>query len=120
MQYGNVRREIAGRIQPIAEVDLFSEEDFEYMMTSRKKMSPIRQLEKMYGIHMKVDTATRKYLARKAVESKLGCRYIRSRLQVLLDDQMFDDPDQKEFLLSVKSAQNSDFEESEAISALAS
>ena len=120
VQYGNVRREIAGRIQQIAEVDMLSEEDFEYMMTSRKKMSPIRQLEKMYDIHMKVDAVTRKYLAHKAVESKLGCRYIRSRLQVLLDDQMFDDPDQKEFQLSVKAAQTSDSEASEAISALAS
>ena len=46
VQYGNVRREIAGRIQQIAEVDMLSEEDFEYMMTSRKKMSPIRQLRK--------------------------------------------------------------------------
>ena len=120
VQYGNVRREIAGRIQQIAEVDMLSEEDFEYMMTSRKKMSPIRQLEKMYGIHMKVDAVTRKYLAHKAVESKLGCRYIRSRLQVLLDDQMFDNPDQKEFQLSVEAAQTSDPEASEAISALAS
>ena len=120
VEYGNVRREIAGRIQQIAEVDMLSEEDFEYMMTSRKKMSPIRQLEKMYGIHMKVDAVTRKYLAHKAVESKLGCRYIRSRLQVLLDDQMFDNPDQKEFQLSVEAAQTSDPEASEAISALAS
>ena len=60
----------------------------------------------MYGIHMKVDAVTRKYLAHKAVESKLGCRYIRSRLQVLLDDQMFDNPDQKEFQLSVEAAQD--------------
>lgn len=53
-------------------------------------------------------------------KDKLGCRYIRSRLQVLLDDQMFDNPDQKEFQLSVEAAQTSDPEASEAISALAS
>ena len=120
VQYGNVRREIAGRIQQIAEVEMLSEVDFENIMTTYKKMSPIKQIEKMYGIRMKVDTPTIKYLAYKAVESKLGCRYIRSRLQMLLDDQMFNDPDQKEFVLSIKEAQALNSEALEESSALAS
>ena len=120
IQYGNVRREIAGRIQQIAEVKMLSEEDFEYMMKSRKKMSPIRQLEQMYSVRLNVDEPTRKYLAHKAVESKLGCRYIRSRLQMLLDEQMFDYPSRKEFWLSVKEAQPLDLEATEKISAMAS
>lgn len=120
IQYGNVRREIAGRIQQITEVDMLSEVDFENIMTTYKKMSPLKQIEKMYGIRMKVDTPTIKYLAHNAVESKLGCRYIRSRLQMLLDDQMFDDPDQKEFTLSIKEAQTLNSEASEESCALAS
>ncbi len=120
IRYGNVRREIAGRIQQIAEVRMLTEEDFERIMTSHKKLSPIRQLAEMYGIHMKVDAPTRKYLAHKAVESRLGCRYIRSRLQALLDEQMFDDPDQKEFVLSIEEAQSLVSETSEESSALAS
>ena len=120
VQYGNVRREIAGRIQQIAEVEMLSEADFENIMTTYKKMSPLKQIEKMYGIRMKVDTPTIKYLANKAVESKLGCRYIRSRLQMLLDDQMFNDPDQKEFVISIKEAQTQNSEVLEESSALAS
>lgn len=120
IQYGNVRREIAGRIQQIAEVRMLTEEDFERIMTSYKKMSPIRQLAETYGIRIKVDAPTRKYLAHKAVESQLGCRYIRSRLQMLLDDQIFDDPDQKEFVLSLKEAQNLTDKTAEENSALAS
>ena len=83
-------------------------------------MSPIRQLEQMYSVRLNVDESTRKYLAHKAVESKLGCRYIRSRLQMLLDEQMFDHPSRKEFWLSVKEAQPLDLEATEKISAMAS
>lgn len=115
VQYGNVRREIAGRIQQIAEIEMLSAEDFERMMDSQKKMSPIKQIENLYRVKLDVDKATRRYLAHKAAESKLGCRYIRSRLQTMLDEQMFDAPDQKEFSLSIETAENVNVEEKAAL-----
>ena len=40
-------------------------------------------------------------LAEEASESQLGCRYIRSKIQGMLDDQIFEDPYQKKFRLSM-------------------
>lgn len=101
ISYGNIRREIAGRIDSIVLLNALKADDFEYIMESRERMSPIRQLERVYGIEMALDAKTRRALAVKAAESQLGCRYIRSRLQNMLDNQMFDEPDRKKFELSM-------------------
>lgn len=99
--YGNVRREIAGRIQQIVALDSLSADDFEHIMDSEKPMSPIRQLETAYRIQLSVDEKTRKMLAEKASESNLGCRYIRSRMQAMLDEEMFETPEKENYRLSI-------------------
>ena len=48
-----------------------------------------------------LDEKTRRMLAEEASESQLGCRYIRSKIQGMLDDQIFEDPYQKKFRLSM-------------------
>lgn len=100
--YGNVRREIAGRIQQIVDVDPLTVENFEEILKSRKNISPIRQLEKAYRMKITVDAKMRRLLAEKAVENNLGCRYIRSRLQNMVDEQLFEDPDQKKIRITLK------------------
>ncbi len=45
IEYGNVRREIAGRIQQIVVLDDLDATDFEQIMKSPKRMSPIRQMK---------------------------------------------------------------------------
>lgn len=97
IKYGNVRREIAGRISQIVTLDALTATDFETIMES--EMSPIRKMEKAHKVSLSVDKDSRKKLAIDAAESGLGCRFLRSKLQSMLDGQMFDEPDAKEFSL---------------------
>ncbi len=98
VQFGNVRREIAGRISQIVTLDALTATDFEAIMES--EMSPIRKIEKTHKVSLSVDKDSRKKLAADAAESGLGCRFLRSKLQSMLDGQMFDEPEAKEFSLS--------------------
>ena len=97
IEYGNVRREIAGRIQQIVVLDDLDATDFEQIMKSPKRMSPIRQIEEQYEVAMELDDRTRQSLARRAADSGLGCRYIRSQIQGMLDEKIFDEPEQTRF-----------------------
>lgn len=96
-QYGNVRREIAGRINQIVALNTLGAEDFEAIMES--PASPIQKIEQSHHVSLTVDKDTKRKLASDAEKSGLGCRYIRSRLQSMLDEQMFDEPDAKEYSL---------------------
>ena len=91
IQYGNVRREIAGRISQIVTLETLDADDFEKILES--EMSPIQKMEKAHNVLLAVDKDSRKKLASDAAKSGLGCRYIRSKLQGMLDEQMFDVPD---------------------------
>ena len=91
IQYGNVRREIAGRISQIVTLETLDADDFEKILES--EMSPIQKMEKAHNVLLAVDKDSRKKLASDAAKSGMGCRYIRSKLQFMLDEQMFDVPD---------------------------
>ena len=91
VQYGNVRREIAGRISQIVTLDTLDADDFEKILES--EMSPIQKMEKAHNVSLSIDKESRRKLASDAARSGLGCRYIRSKLQFMLDKQMFDVPD---------------------------
>ncbi len=101
VEYGNVRREIAGRIQQIVALNALTVDDFEHILNSRKQMSPIRQLEKLYMVNLSVDDKTKRILAEKAATKNLVCRYMLSQIQSMLDEKMFDDPDCRNFKLSL-------------------
>ena len=98
IKYGNVRREIAGRINQIVTLDALTAADFEAILDSG--ISPILKLEKAHKVSLSVDAATKKRLAFEAAESGLGCRFLRSTLQSILDAQMFNKPEAKAFSLS--------------------
>lgn len=98
IQYANVRREIAGRINRIVTLKTLDAEDFEHIMKS--PASPIQKIENTHQVSLSVNEQTRKKLASEAAKSGLGCRYIRSKLQNILDEQMFDEPDKKEYQLN--------------------
>ncbi len=91
IQYGNVRREIAGRISQIVTLDTLDADDFEKILES--EMSPIQKMEKAHNVSLSIDKESRRKLASDAARSGMGCRYIRSKLQFMLDEQMFDVPD---------------------------
>lgn len=91
IRYGNIRREIAGRISQIVTLDTLDADDFEKILES--EMSPIQKMEKAHNVSLSIDKESRRKLASDAARSGLGCRYIRSKLQFMLDEQMFDVPD---------------------------
>lgn len=91
IQYGNVRREIAERISQIVTLDTLDADDFEKILES--EMSPIQKMEKAHNVSLSIDKESRRKLASDAARSGMGCRYIRSKLQFMLDKQMFDVPD---------------------------
>lgn len=99
--YGNIRREIAGRIDKIVMLQPLGADDFDQIMQSKNQISPVSQIAGQYGIEISLDEKTRRMLAEEASESQLGCRYIRSKIQGMLDDQIFEDPYQKKFRLSM-------------------
>ena len=82
-------------------LDDLKAEDFEQIMKSPKRMSPLRQIEEMYEVKMEMDDRMRQSLARRAADSGLGCRYIRSQVQGMLDEKIFDEPEQTRFRLSL-------------------
>jgi len=91
IRYGNIRREIAGRISQIVTLDTLDADDFEKILES--EMSPIQKMEKAHNVSLSIDKESRRKLASDAARSGMGCRYIRSKLQFMLDEQMFDVPD---------------------------
>lgn len=97
VKYANMRREIAGRISRIVTLDTLHADDFEAILQS--PASPIKAIEKRHNVKLAVDAPTRRKLAEEAEKSKMGCRYIRSRLQNMLDEQMFDFPEAGEYEL---------------------
>lgn len=62
-------------------------------------MSPVRKLEKEYHIRLKLNREMQDILAKEAEENQMGVRYLNSRIQELLDEQMFLDSEKEEYLL---------------------
>lgn len=91
VKYANVRREIAGRVSRIVTLDTLDADDFEAILQS--PASPIAKIEKSHKVSLSVDGKTRRKLAYEAAKSEMGCRYMRSMLENMLDEQMFDAPD---------------------------
>ena len=91
VKYANIRREIAGRISRIVTLNPLDKHDFEAILQS--PASPIQKIERSHHISLFINAKTRKRLACDAEKSKMGCRYIRSKLENMLDEQMFDSPD---------------------------
>lgn len=91
VRYANIRREIAGRISRIVTLNPLDKYDFEAILDS--PASPIQKIEKSHHVSLSVNAKARQKLAFEAEKSKMGCRYIRSKVENMLDEQMFDDPD---------------------------
>ena len=98
VEYASVRREIAGRIQQIVQLAPMSAEDFRAILAD-EQISPLRKLEREYGVKLRLDEETAGELVREAAETRMGVRYLYSRIQQMLDDQIFWDCDRTEYEL---------------------
>lgn len=99
IKYACIRDEIAGRINNIVVLRKMTNSDFENILR-HETASPVRQLEKQMGVKISINDSTVSQLANMAVETKLGCRPIKTILQKRLDDQIYDNPTQTSFDLS--------------------
>lgn len=99
MEYGNIRREIMGRINQIVTLQPLTAADFLSIMNS--PASPVEKIGIAHNVVLRVDEETKQQLAEEAVKSGMGCRYIRSKLQAMLDEQMFECPDRTNYTLSL-------------------
>lgn len=98
VRYGGMRPEIAGRINQIIRLQPMTAESYKAILED-DLMSPLRQLERQYDIKLCLDKDAEERLTEEAAETRMGVRYLRSRIQEMLDDQMFRDCSKKEYML---------------------
>lgn len=98
VEYANVRTEIAGRITKIVQLKPLMQEDF-FAILNDAKMSPIKKLEECYHISIRMEDNSKRLLAQEAEENRMGVRYMKSKLQTLLNEQIFQNCEKEEYLI---------------------
>lgn len=98
LKYSGMRREIAGRINQIVQLSPMTTEDYIEILENNN-ISPIYKLEREYHVSIHVPERTRMLLAKEAANSRMGVRYLQSRIQAMLDDEMFHDNSRAEYCL---------------------
>ena len=88
---GGVILELASRVTRISNVRPLSVDDYKYLIKSHTG-SPLRKLEKAYGLKLNIDDSILDSIAEEAFRSKLGVRNATARLQELIDNKLFDCP----------------------------
>ena len=89
--HGNMRREVAGRVSSVTVMHAMDEADYLRLLED-PEASPLESLQKQYHTALWLSRGLKARLAKEAAESGLGVRYIKSRLQVMVDDKLYDDP----------------------------
>ena len=98
VEYANVRREVAGRIHQIVQLAPMTAADFRAILAD-EQISPLHKLEREYGVKLRLDGGTAGELVREAAETRMGVRYLYSRIQQMLDDQLFQNCGRAEYEL---------------------
>ena len=99
VRYAGVRQEIVGRINQIIQLSPMMAEDYKAILED-ELISPLHQLEQQYGVKLCLDGDTEQKLVQEAEATRMGVRYLRSRIQQMLDEQMFQDCERTEYRLS--------------------
>lgn len=98
VKYAGMRQEIAGRINQIVQLSPMTADAYEEILKD-ETMSPLHQLERQYSIKLCLDKDAEQKLVQEAEKKRMGVRYLRSRIQEMLDEQMFLDCGQAEYRL---------------------
>ena len=107
ISHGNLRREIAGRLSSVTLMAPMDETDFMNLMDD-PHVSPAVRLAEEYHMSITLSAPLKVKLARDAVKSRLGVRYIRSELQTMIDKRLFTDPDIRSLYLDVEPPEDRD------------
>lgn len=98
VKHAGVRQEIVGRINQIVQLYPMTADDY-YVILHNKQISPLYQLERQYGVKLHLDSKVRQKLVMEAEKNHMGVRYLRSRIQQMLDEQMFQNCEKTEYQL---------------------
>ena len=98
VQYANIRQEIAGRITKIVQLQPLMQKDFLSILND-SKMSPIKKLEESYHITIRMTDNSKLKLSQEAEENQMGVRYMKAKLQTLLNEELFQNCEKEEYLL---------------------
>lgn len=96
--YGNVRREICGRINQIVQLHKMTAADYEKIL-DMPKLSPLVALEKEYAMRLTLKEDARASLAKRAELNQMGVRYLYSALRQMVDEELFQDENKEEYVL---------------------
>lgn len=91
-----VMTEILGRIRRIVNLNPMTEEDFLYMMDAA--CSPVRKLEKEFGVEISLMPETCKKLVAEAAEDGEGIRGMENKLCVMLEDALYEEEERRHFV----------------------
>lgn len=95
--------ELVGRLPVVAAMKPLSNEDLRRILTEPKN-AIIKQYKKMFemdGVKLSFDDDTLDYIVQKAIDLKLGARGLRSIVEEIMTQYMYDIPSQKKKKLNV-------------------
>lgn len=98
VKYANIRQEIAGRINQVVQLHPMTADDYRAILRE-ESLSPLHALEKQYKVTLHLDENMVENLTEEAEKTGFGVRYLSSRLQEYLDEQMYEDCGRKEYWL---------------------
>ena len=84
-----VIREVASRVPNIINIHPLTEEDFIYLITKHPN-SPVKCVEKQYGVHIAISESRALELAGKAFRDGLGVRAVTAQLKRIINNSIFD------------------------------
>lgn len=97
-----MRAELAGRINRIVTMDPLDEKTL-----VRIGRNEAEKLSEQMKAEVVVDEHTLATLAHTAYEKPLGARWIKSQLQVMLDDMVYDNPDRERYMIKYENTDDS-------------
>jgi len=84
-----VIREVASRVPNIINIHPLSEEDFVYLITKHPN-SPVKCVEKQYGVHIEISESRAMELAGQAFRDGLGVRAVTAHLKRIINNSIFE------------------------------
>ena len=84
-----VIREVASRVPNIINIHPLTEEDFIFLITKHPN-SPVKLVEKQYGVHIEISESRAVELAEQAFREGLGVRAVTAQLKRIINSRIFD------------------------------
>ena len=94
IKYGGMREELAGRIQKIVCMEPLSID-----VMKRIGQNEVKKIAKQMRREINIDPGTLEMLARTAMQKNLGARGLRAKINNMLDDMIYENPEAKSYMI---------------------